>query len=132
MVNKGIIRVITVTWHNGLVYGKQFPSVYTLSVYKPPLLFFCCCFFCFCFYFLLFCGFTWRSSLLTFPELIFFVLFLKMVWKSWKSLYMPPENIRKPLFSDIFSGYIKNTQPAFTYSKLIIETLEQGVEYVQS
>ena len=25
-----------------------------------------------------------------------------------------------------------NTKPVFTYSKLIIETLEQGVKYVQS
>ena len=30
------------------------------------------------------------------------------------------------------SIYIVSTQPAFTCSKLTIETLEQGVKYVQS
>ena len=33
---------------------------------------------------------------------------------------VPPKNIRKP------------AQPTFTCSKLTIETLEQGVKYVQS
>ena len=31
-----------------------------------------------------------------------------------------------------YSAHNLRTQPAFTYSKLTIETLEQGVKYVQS
>ena len=51
--------------------------------------------------------------------------------------------IENQRFSDVFRGYKKTsvmkwvnlnvaTQPAFTCSKLTIETLEQGVKYVQS
>ena len=32
----------------------------------------------------------------------------------------------------LYSAYFKLTQPAITCSKLTIETLEQGVKYVQS
>ena len=68
---------------------------------------------------------------------------------------MPPENIRKPLIFLSFQGVLNEvsgmkwiktdisitqsnsinwflSQPAFTCSKLAIETLEQGVKYVQS
>ena len=34
-------------------------------------------------------------------------------------------------YSSIYDG-APSSQPAFTYSKLLIETLEQGVKYVQS
>ena len=68
---------------------------------------------------------------------------------------MPPENIRKPLIFLYFQGVLNEvsgmkwiktdisitqsnsinwflSQPAFTCSKLAMETLEQGVKYVQS
>ena len=53
-----------------------------------------------------------------------------------------PENIRKLLVSLCFQGYRKRTgvqnglimtaQPAFTSSKLTIETIEQDVKYVNN
>ena len=69
------------------------------------------------------------------------------------SHFAPPENNRKPLFSIVFRRYKMgtftgnglimplfkiylvttfSTKPSFTYSKYSIETLEQGVKYVQS
>ena len=70
-------------------------------------------------------------------------------YRKYKSFF--PINDRKPsvlrytLFftsNSIFNSVLHNslmnwlqmliTQPAFTYSKLTIETLEQGVKYVQS
>ena len=40
--------------------------------------------------------------------------------------------IRRLLRSNLVYKEEKSTQPAFTCSKLTIETLEQGVKYVQS
>ena len=39
---------------------------------------------------------------------------------------------KKSKNNSCFISCILFTQPAFTYSKLTIETLEQGVEYVRS
>ena len=49
------------------------------------------------------------------------------------------QNVSEQLFSTkalepslVIYGEVDTTQPAFTSSKLTIETLEQGVRYVQS
>ena len=49
------------------------------------------------------------------------------------------QNVSEQLFSTkalepslVIHGEVDTTQPAFTSSKLTIETLEQGVRYVQS
>ena len=42
----------------------------------------------------------------------------------------PAKQVRNQLQSSLFEWELSN-QPAITYSKLTIETLEQGVKYVQ-
>ena len=56
-------------------------------------------------------------------SLFFFSLFIRIVKKN----YWTSEVVSFTHFSKLF-----NSQLAFTYSKLTIERLEQGVKYVQS
>ena len=44
----------------------------------------------------------------------------------------PASNVRATIFKAIKKLFSKLSQLAFTFSKLAIETLEQGVKYVQS
>ena len=46
--------------------------------------------------------------------------------------YLDKENYKVLKFNVINSSYFEIGQSAFTFSKLTIETLEQGVKYVQS
>ena len=48
-------------------------------------------------------------------------------------VYISYNNVElKVLTIERYTEPIEYTQPAFTYTKLTIETLEQGVKYVQS
>ena len=51
-----------------------------------------------------------------------------VISKSKGNLYYFP----KSCLPQFFSKYVHGSQPAITRSKLIIETQEQGVKYVQS
>ena len=65
---------------------------------------------------------SWPSYLLFY---LFIYLFIYLLLLSWTESRPAFENLRQiSLMSQL-------TQPAFTYSKLTIETLEQGVKYVQ-
>ena len=64
----------------------------------------------------------WPSYILLFIFIFYFFILLL----SWTETRPAFENLRQiPLMSQLI-------QPAFTYLKLTIETLEQGVKYVQS
>ena len=47
-------------------------------------------------------------------------------------LKLRPKNRQQKITTAVYVRSISITQPAFTCSKLTIETLEQGVKYVQS
>ena len=53
--------------------------------------------------------------------------FVKLIWQK-----APPLLFKRALNKSLLMVTNKLTQPAFTYSKLKKETLEQGVKYVQS
>ena len=65
--------------------------------------------------------------------IIFFITFFSLftLMHSQKLNFVQRDIKSHIKYSSIYDG-APSSQPAFTYSKLLIETLEQGVKYVQS